>query len=119
MKIIDMNEIIDGPEHYNKPNNEIQSEHLKKVREETKDKFQLLKFKAQQTVQNCKEEKNSFNSNHLKSFGELSESVLKMRQQMDFCLGKQINSPLKKDLMREFAAVGDQEYVQPSCKDEF
>lgn len=78
-------------------------EKMKAVRESKLDKFKLMRERARGVVATgpCA------TINSLKSFGELSDSVMKLRENFDAILGKypiDSSSPLKKkDLLSEFS----------------
>jgi uncharacterized protein (DUF4213/DUF364 family) len=78
-------------------------EKMKAVRENTGDRFKEMRERARLVVVQGP----SANIGMLKSFGELSDSILKLRENFDAILGKQpidSSSPLKKkDLLSEFS----------------
>jgi hypothetical protein len=78
------------------------------VREGSVDKFKQMRDRARREVRSGPSL--SGNMGTLKSFGELSDSILKLRENFDILMGKQpldSNSPLKKkDLMNELGFIG-------------
>jgi hypothetical protein len=78
-------------------------EKMKTVRENTGDKFKEMRERARNVVVGG----SCAHIGMLKSFGELSDSILKLRENFDTILGKQpidSSSPMKKkDLLSEFS----------------
>ena len=85
---------------------------MKVLRENTQNKFEEMRDRARREMR-CKDSvtvSGMGNMSSLKSFGELNDSILKLRENFDSMIGKYQNlhhiSPLKKkDLMNDFGST--------------
>jgi hypothetical protein len=96
---------------------------MKQVREQTKAKFEEMRLRALREIRSKDEPNRMGQMGALKSFGELADSLLKLRENFDVAIGKKhqdlLMSPLKKkDLMEDYGSniIGGGSLKEQECE---